>query len=256
MTNLIGDDLPGAFSPHPDLPPLTVAQLEQYHQRFLERGDTATARVLARLAASKAASKLWREIRVRRRGEYVHPAGLASLWRYPDLQPELKKLLSNYLKRQPNGIKWREIRKWLDSGARHEFWERQRIVAKLLAMLAERVTRSDAGKLVGIARQVQTQRNSEALLRHLRKKHYPDYAAVFTKPPRDLEHNLNRGWTRVENELILAVYGPLSRPVGSLGYRIVADLVGAALDREIDWARVRYVINPSKKKRRRKSLAK
>ena len=43
--------MPGAFSLHPDLPRLTVAQLEWYHQRYLERRDRATALVLARLAA-------------------------------------------------------------------------------------------------------------------------------------------------------------------------------------------------------------
>jgi hypothetical protein len=58
MTDLIDDDMPGAFSLHPDLPWLTVAQLESYHQRYLERRDRATALVLARLAAI--ASPRWR----------------------------------------------------------------------------------------------------------------------------------------------------------------------------------------------------
>ena len=245
MTNLIGDDLPGAFSPHPDLPPLTVAQLEQYHQRFLERGDTATARVLARLAASKAASKLSKEMHRRRAGEYVHPAGLVTIWRGgPDLQQEVKKLHSDYLKRQPNGVKWRDVRKWLESGSEacRERWERDCVVARLLAMLAERVTRSDAGTLAEIARQ---ERNA-GLLRWLRKARYPRQAALFTQA-QDFEHNLNREWTRVENELILAVYGPLSWEMGFLGYRFVAGLVGAALNREINWGRARYVIDQAKR---------
>jgi hypothetical protein len=164
LTDLIDDDMPGALSVHPDLPPLTVAQLEWYHRRYLERGDTATALVLACLAASDAASKLWKEMRRRRDGEYMHPAGLVSVWRDgPDLEPQMRKLHSDYLKKHPNGAKWRDVRKWLDSAAHHELWERQRIVAELLAMLAERVTRSDAGAIAEIARRVQTQRDTEII---------------------------------------------------------------------------------------------
>jgi hypothetical protein len=53
--------MPGAFSVHPDLPRLTVAQLEWYHQRYLERRDTATALVLARLAAIVSAVPRFRQ---------------------------------------------------------------------------------------------------------------------------------------------------------------------------------------------------
>jgi hypothetical protein len=239
----MGDDKPGAFSVHPDLPRLTVAQLECYHQRYLERGDTATALVLARLAASKAASKLSKEMHRRHASEYVHPAGLVSEWLDPDRRPDVQKRHHEYLKSHPNGVKWRNVRKWLDAAARNELWERQLIVAEMLAMLAERVTQSDASKLVEIARQVQTQRNSEALLRHLRKKHYPDYAAVFTEPPRDLEDNLKREWSRVACELILAVDAwPMD-----LGYGIVAELVSVALKLKINSEQVRHVIDVAQK---------
>ena len=58
------------------------SQLEWYLQRYFERGDTATALVLTRLAASDAASKLEKEMRRRRGdGEYLLPAGLVSVWR-------------------------------------------------------------------------------------------------------------------------------------------------------------------------------
>jgi hypothetical protein len=248
MTNPIGDDLPGAFSPHPDLPPLTVAQLEWYHQRYLERGDTATALVLTRLAASGAASKLWKEMRRRRGGEYVHPAGLVSVWSDPDLRPGLQKLHRDYLTRHPNGVKWRDVRKWLESASRptNERSERDLVVAEMLAMLAGRVTRSDAGNLAEMTRQLRNANDAAGLLGWLIKGRHPDHAAVFTQVAQDPEHNLKGEWTRVENELILALYGTLSWPMGSLGYRIVAGLVGAALDREIDWQRARYVIDRAK----------
>ena len=151
---LIGHDMSGAFSPHPDLPPITVVQLEWYYKRYLDRGDEATCRVLARLAASKAACKLWKEMHRRHRdGEYVHPAGLMTIWRDPDLRPDLQKLHRKYLMSHPDGVKWREVRKGLELAARHERLERDCIVARLLAMLAERVTRSDACILDEIARE-------------------------------------------------------------------------------------------------------
>jgi hypothetical protein len=77
---------------------------------------------------------------------------------------------------------------------------------------------------------------------------------VFTQREQDdLGQNLKREWIRVEDELVLAVYGTLSWEVGFLGYRIVADLVGAALDRKLDWEHARYVVD---RQRRRKSSSK
>ncbi|HEY2534570.1 MAG TPA: hypothetical protein VGJ20_42790 [Xanthobacteraceae bacterium] len=120
------------------------------------------------------------------------------------------------------------------------------MVAELLAMVAERVTRSDASKLAEIPRREQKRRDADGLLRQIDKSLYPDHAAVFTQRSQDRGGNLDREWTRVEDELILAVYWTLSWPswpTEFLGYRIVAGLVGAALEPEIKWDHVRYVID-------------
>ncbi|HEY2534569.1 MAG TPA: hypothetical protein VGJ20_42785 [Xanthobacteraceae bacterium] len=57
-------------------------------------------------------------MKLRERGvEYVHAAGLVTVWRdHPDLRPEVQRLFMS----QANGLKWRQVKKGLESGARNE----------------------------------------------------------------------------------------------------------------------------------------
>jgi hypothetical protein len=77
-----------------DLPPLIAAELKVRHRAFLERGETATARVLAGLAAS-AAPAMVHELKRHspNTGDYLHPTVLVGIWRNPDFRPKLRQLL-------------------------------------------------------------------------------------------------------------------------------------------------------------------
>jgi hypothetical protein len=55
-----------------------------------------------------------------RDGEYVHSAGFVEIWRDAARRPELERLFREYLKTQPEGVTWRDVRKWLESAVRHE----------------------------------------------------------------------------------------------------------------------------------------
>lgn len=91
---IVVDNTPVALFAHRDLPPLMAAELKARYQAVLERGDTATARVLAGLAAS-AAPAMVRELKRRSpsTGDYLHPTVLVGLWRDPNTRPQLRQLL-------------------------------------------------------------------------------------------------------------------------------------------------------------------
>jgi hypothetical protein len=245
MADLIGDDTLDAFSAHLDLPPLMAAELKARHQALVERGDTATARVQAGLAASAAAAMV-RDLKRRSlTGDYLHPAVLVGIWRDPDLRPKLRQLLRKALKIQQSELTWQDVRMWLQFAADHEREHREFLMANLLANLAEQATRPDeryVAKVASRAREASDEwRASEALYavglpnqaeQHKRRAFMHLYSA----------RNLAWEWTADEEALIRAVRGALSWQIGFLGYGIAAKLVGAALNRPITRWHARYLI--------------
>jgi hypothetical protein len=249
----IGDDMPGGFSPRADLPPVMAANLKWDHQRYLDRGDTATALVLARLAASEAAKKLRKDVEredrrtgtedIPRKGPYWRPTVLVGIWRDPDLQPELRRLLRKALAIRQSGIAWEHLRTWLESAACHERWEREFIIAHLLAKLAEWATRPDEGTIAEIEREDRAFAKTRDAAEVLDKAGHPDEAAELTQ--RAVKHlwraqKLAREWSPNATELIRKVHAS-SWQIGFLGYGIIAELVAAALNRPISRGQVRYV---------------
>ena len=251
-----------AFSADPRLPPLTVALLKLYHQDNLKRGDTATALVLACLAESKAATKLWEGVK-RRKGPpigrggpfdssrtayggndqqhvdtraYRRPTVLVDLYRDPDTRPDLLRLLEQASNKSDKGsVTLQQVCAWLDYAADHEFWERQCITAQLLAMLAERATRPDQGTIAEIERRGREALDEGRAADVLREHGLPDQAPVHTQQA--VKHfwcaqNLAKEWSPNATELICAVRGELSWQIGGLGNvgTIATELVAAALN--------------------------
>jgi hypothetical protein len=231
-----------------------AVELETRHQAFLHRGDTATANVLARLAAS-AGPAMVRELK-RRNQTRDYPTVLVGLWRKPntrldrdpDTRPDLRRLLRTALKVQQANLAWQDVRAWLQFVADHERLYREFLMAALLANLAEQATRPDERAVAKVARAARTAAKEWEIAELLRKGGHPDEAAVHTK--RALLHlwcaqKLAREWTPDAEALIHAVRGPLSWQIGFLGYGITAQLVGAALNQQIDRLQVRYLIKSS-----------
>jgi hypothetical protein len=246
MADLIGDDTPDAFSAHRDLPPLMAAELKARHQALLERGDTATARVLAGLTANAAPAML-RELKRRSPStrDYLHPAVLVGIWADPQFRPKLRQLLRKALKNQQSDLTWRDVRTWLQFAADHEGKHREFLMVNLLANLAEQATRPDeryVAKIASRAREAADEwRASEALYalglpnqagQHKRRASMHLWCA----------RNLAREWTPDAEPLILAVRGALSWQIGFLGYGIAAKLVGAALNRPVTRRHARYLV--------------
>jgi hypothetical protein len=245
MADLIGDDILRAFSAHRDLPPLMSAELKARHQALLERGDTATARVLARLAA-RAAPAMVRELKRRSlTGDFLHPAVLVGIWRNPDFRPELRQLLRKALKIQQSDLTWQDVRTWLQFAADHERQHREFLMGNLLANLAERATQPDeryVAKVASRAREAADEAHASEVLYALG---LPNQAEQHER--RAFMHmwcarNLAREWIPDAEPLIRTVRGALSWQIGFLGYGIAAKLVGAALNRPITRWHARYLI--------------
>lgn len=247
MADLIGvDNPPVALFARRDLPPLMVAELKARHQALLERGDIATARVLAGLAVS-AAPAMVRELKRRSpgTGDYLHPTVLVGIWRNPDLRPKLRQLLRKALKIQRSDLTWQDVRTWLQFAADHERQHREFLMANSLTNLAEQAMRPDeryVAKVASRAREAADEwRASEALY----ARGLPKQAESHKR--RALMHLLRarilaREWTPDAEALIRAVRGALSWQIGFLGYGIAAKLVGAALNRPITRWHARYLI--------------
>jgi hypothetical protein len=246
MVDLIGDDTPDAFSMHPDLPPLMAAQLKARHQAPLERGDTATASVLARLAASDAVVALVRELNRRSAGtgDYLHPAVLVGIWRDPDFRPKLRQLLRKALKIQRSDLTWRDVRTWLQFAAYHERQHREFLMANLLTNLAEQATQPDERYVAKVASRAREAADEWRASQALYALWLPNQAVQHKR--RAFTHlrcarNLAREWTPDAQALIREVRGALSWQIGFLGYGIAAKLVGAALNRPITRWHARYL---------------
>jgi len=246
-------DIPPAFwefSADPGLPPLMAAKLKLYHQDYLKRGDTATALVLARLAES-IARKLWEDVKRRKRpppgrggpfdssrtvygGKDPRPTVLVDLYRDPDTRPDLLRLLAQ-ASNESETVTLQQARAWLEFAADHECWERQRIVADLLAKLAERATRPDEGTIAEIERRGREALDEGRAADVLREHGLPDKAAVHARQA--VKHlwcaqKLAKEWSPNATELVRAVRGELSWQIGGLGHSggIATKLVAAALN--------------------------
>jgi hypothetical protein len=246
MAELIVDDTPVPFHAHPDLPPLMAAELEARHRAFLERGDTAAASVLARLAASAAAPAMVRELKRRtdRGDDYKHPTVLAGLWRRLDFRPKLQRLLREALKIQQTNLTWRDVRAWLQFAADHERQHREFLMATLLANLAEHATRPDEGYVAKVASPAREAGEAWRASQVLHAAGLPNQAEQHMQRATIYlwyAQKLAQEWTPDAEALIRAVRGRLSWQVGFLGYGIAAKLVGEALNRPITRWQARYL---------------
>jgi hypothetical protein len=251
MADPICDDTPVAFCAHPDLPPLMASELEARHQALVDRGDTARASVLARLAAS-AATVMVRELKRRAdRGEnYVHPTVLVGLWRDRNTRPKLRRLLRDGLKIQQTGLTWQDVRTWLQFVADHERERQYRelLMVTLLVNLAEQATRPDECYVAKVASRAREAADEWRASQALHAAGLPNLAEQHMV--RALIHlwcaqNLAREWTPDEEALVRAVRSAFSWQIGFLGYGIAAKLVGAALNHRITRWRVRHLTKSS-----------
>jgi hypothetical protein len=246
MADLIGDDTLVAFSAQRDLPPVMAAELKARHQALLERGDTATARVLAGLAES-AAPTMVRELKRRSpsTSDYLYPAVLVGIWRNPDFRPKLRQLLRKALKIQQSDLTWQDVRTWLQFAADHEREHREFLMANLVANLAEQTTQPDERYIAKVASRARKAADEWRASEALYALGLPNQAEQHKR--RAFVHlwcarNLAREWTPDAEALIRAVRGALSWQIGFLGYGIAAKLVGAALNRTITRWHARYLI--------------
>jgi hypothetical protein len=233
------DDTPVAFFAHRDLPPLMAALLKDFHQAFLERGDSTTADVLARLAASDAAASLVGQMKRRSR----HPTVLVDVWRRPDLRRDLRKLV------RKTAFKWQDVHRELQFAADHERQHREFLMANLLVRLAELATRRPDERYVEKVMSVAWEAVDEGRASEVLRAHGLPNQAEQLKRQAHMHiwraHTLVRTWTPDAAALIRQVRGALSWQLGFLGYGIAANLVGTALNQRITRWDARYLIKSS-----------
>jgi len=234
MADLIGDDTPDAFSAHPDLPPLLAAELKVRRQALLERGDTATASVLARLAASDAAAGLVRELDRRSTctGDFLRPTIPVLFWR--DLP--FRRLLRGH----PQHTRALPVFRW---AARNEEAARAVCVVELLSGLAEMAMQPDERAVAKVARRARAAAEEWQAAEALRVLGLPQAAGHTQMAFMHLScaHILARKCPD-RDQLLRATCRRLARLFGFRGYRIVAALVSAALDVPISRRHTRYAV--------------
>lgn len=126
MADLIGDDTPGAFSWHPDLPPVTVKLLRLQFHDYLCAGDSRRAAKLARVSASDAAGRIATELNKRNHeNKYLRQTVSAVLWRDQHTRRKLQRMLRDHPRRELALASFR-------MAAHDEPWVRAFQLAKLL----------------------------------------------------------------------------------------------------------------------------
>src|SRR5262245_41898939 len=102
---LRSDNIPGVFSAHSDLPPVTVKLLRLQYDGYLRAGDSRRATALAHLSASDETGHIAVELNKSNRDpedkrKYFHPTVWAGLWRDQHTRRKLRRLMRHHPQRQ------------------------------------------------------------------------------------------------------------------------------------------------------------
>lgn len=240
------DDAPIGFAAHPKLPDTASKLLRIQYDDYLDAGDSEKASKLARLSASDAAAGIAAELNKGERNpennkdnrhrknkrKYLRQTVSAELWRDPDRQRELRRMLRDHPQRDLVLASFR-------MAADDEPFTRAHQLAKLLIEQMELAARPIRSAEVDRLIEDQLERAE-----HLRRAGVGGLAILTEERAAHLAQEHQRDF-RTEDDradaMVRAAAGRLVWHFAMRGDRLVAGLVTAALGREIDPRRARYV---------------
>jgi hypothetical protein len=237
MADAIGDATAVTFCAHPKLPATAAKLLQIQYGDYRRAGDYDKASRLSRLSASEAAARVADELNKddRNREEkrkYLRQTVPAELWRARHSRRELRRMLRDHPQR---GLVLASFRMAADE----EHWMRAHQLAKLLIEQVELAARpirpANVDRVIG---------DKLERAEHPRLGGVSGLAILSEERAARLAQEHERGFRTEDDRADAMVRAAARRLVwyfAMRGDRLVARLVGAALGREIDPRRVRYV---------------
>jgi hypothetical protein len=230
---LRGENIPGVFPAHPDLPPVTVKLLRLQYDDYLRAGDSRRTTKLARLSASHAAGHLAAELNKRNReGKYLRQTVSAELWRDPDTRRQLQRMLRDYPQRR---LALASFRMAAHDEASVRAFQLAKLLIEQVELAAQPLRPEEVDRLIDYERQraENFRRAGAGVLARLCEQKAAQLA-------RDHEKDFRTEAER-DDAMIRAAARRLVWHFAMRGDRLVARLVGEATGRVIDFRRVRYV---------------
>jgi hypothetical protein len=235
MADPIGDDTAVAFCAHPKLPREAANLLHIQYDDYRRAGDAGRAARLACLSASDEVGRIAAELNKEDRKEkrkYLRQTVAAELWRDRQSQCELRRMLQDHPQRDLVLASFR-------MAADDEPFTRAHQLTKLLIEQVELVARPIRPAKVDRFIEDELERAE-----HLRLAGIGTLASICEQRAAQLAQEHERDF-RTEDDRANAMFRVAARRFvwhfAMRGDRLVAALVGAALGREIDPRRVRYV---------------